>query len=414
MSLRGFLVVPLAAASLAGILLAQGQPGAPGGAANRPIPEYMSGPYEQVPDWPQFVDDAATMTWGRTPTVFAESPDRIFVMQSGLVPWSWRRMARPEGGGTGLRFANDATNCAATTVQGGSKHLTAGEPTPCKPGEVPLIEKSGKTIPGAKWEKIFMIFDRSGKMVETWDHYIPLGTHPHSVLVSPYDPDKHVWVIDDESEQIFKFTRTGKLVMTLGEFRVRKSDQTHFGGPTGIAFLPNGDMFISDGYHNARVVKYSKDGKYISEFGTAGTSPGEFRLPHSIAMDAKGRIYVADRSNDRVQVFDQNGKVLQVWPNIAMPNFIAITRDQHAVVVDGRYDKILKYDLNGKLMSAWGTFGAAPGQIWGVHGLSVDSEGNLYTASVFGGKAQKFRPRKGVDPAQLIGPLASPGSLNLR
>jgi peptidylamidoglycolate lyase len=407
MTRASLFALPVAVLALA--CLAYAQEGRPAAASG--VPEYMAGPYEEVENWPIPLDPQ--YSWGRTPAIFAETPDRVFVMQSGLVPWTWKKSASREGGGTGLRAANEATHCAATTITNGSKHTRADEPTPCVAGQNPVVEKSGQPVPGARWEKILMIVDRNGKLVETWDQHIGLFTHPHSVLINPYDPDKHVWVIDDESEQIFKFTKDGKLVMTLGEFRVARSDATHFGGPTGIAWLPNGDMFISDGYHNARVVKYSKEGRYLSEWGRPGTAPGQFRLPHAIAIDAQGRVYVCDRSNNRVQVFDQTGKVLAVWPNIGMPNFIAITKDQHAIVVDGRNDKFLKYDLTGTLLSAWGTFGSGPGQIWGIHSFNVDNEGTLYTASVFGGKAQKFRPRKGADPSLLFGPFTTPGSLNL-
>ena len=334
--------------------------------------------------------------------MFAESPDRVFVMQSGLVPWTWKRLQGPAlGGGTLLHSANNATHCASTVVR---------EPN-CTPGRVPLAEKSGKQIPGARWDHVLMIFDRSGKLVDSWEQHNDLFTHPHNITINPYDPERHVWVVDAGSEQIFKFTNGGKLVMTMGEFRVTGNDETHFGNPSGIAFLPNGDFYVSDGYRNTRVVKFSKDGKYLMEWGKPGDGPGEFNLPHGIAIDAQGRLYVVDRSNSRIQVFDLNGKYLDQWPGLRLPLYIAVSKDQHVWVSSGRSNKILKYDLNGHLVYSWGTFGARPGQIWGVHGFSTDAEGNLYVAEVFAGRAQKLRPRQGADPKFLVGPLASPGSL---
>jgi len=193
--------------------------------------------------------------------------------------------------------------------------------------------------------------------------------------------------------------------MTLGEAKVAASDTTHFGGPSDLEFLPNGDFFVSDGYRNTRIVKYSKDGKYLMEWGKPGKGPGEFNLPHSVAIDARQRVYVADRGNSRIQVFDVNGKYLDEWPDIRFPLYIAVSKDQHLWVSDGLTQKILKYDLNGKLLYSWGTFGGEPGQMWATHGFSVDSNGNFYTAEVYGGRAQKFRPKPGATPANLVGAL---------
>ena len=367
------------------------------GQARRLPPEYVSGPYEVDLDWPKPL--SPDHTWGRTPTIFAESPDRVFVMQSGLVPWSWKKTENSIGGQVpSVRAANVATHCAASQVPAGT----------CAAQSNPMVEqRTGKPIAGGRWDHLLMIVDATGRVVESWDQHNHLFTHPHSIAISPYDPERHVWVVDDDSEQIFKFTSDGTLVMTIGEFRVRGNDSTHLGGPSGITWLPNGDFYVTDGYKNSRVVKFSKDGKYLMEFGKPGTGPGEFRTPHGLAIDAKGRLYIADRTNDRIQVFDANGTFLKQWPNIGMPNYIAISRDQqYAWVADGRNNKILKYDLEGNLLYSWGTFGFDPGLIWCVHGFSTDAQGNLYTAEVFSGRAQKFRPRKGADSSHLVGPLA--------
>ena len=147
------------------------------------------------------------------------------------------------------------------------------------------------------------------------------------------------------------------------------------------------------------------------EWGKPGDGPGEFNLPHGIAIDAQGRVYVVDRSNSRIQVFDLNGKYLDQWPGLRLPLYISVSKDQHVWVSSGRSNKMLKYDLNGHLLYSWGTFGAQPGHLWGVHSFDTDSEGDLYIGEVFAGRAQKLRPRKGADPKFLVGPLASPGSL---
>jgi len=245
---------------------------------------------------------------------------------------------------------------------------------------------------------------RAVRVAHDAEQHNKLFVRPHRVVMNPYDPERHVWVIDDGAHSIYKFTRDQKLVMTLGEFRKPASDQTHFGRPTDIAWLPNGDFFVSDGYENTRVVKFNKDGKYLLEWGKPGkTAPAEFNTVHGIAVDNQRRVYVADRANSRIQIFDENGKFLDQWPNIRFPYYIYISRDQHLWVGDGYTNKILKYDLNGKLLYSWGTFGSFPGGIWGPHQFSVDSENNFYIADVHNGRIQKFRPKQGSDPATLVG-----------
>jgi len=263
-----------------------------------------------------------------------------------------------------------------------------------------------------RWKNCLVIVDGEGRFLEAWTQHDQLFKRPHRVLVSPYDPERHVWLVDDGRHQIFKFTNDGKkLVLTLGEKDVPKSDPSHFARPTDIAWLPDGTFFVSDGYTNTRVVKFSKDGKYLMEWGKPGKGPSEFDTVHSLAVGKDRRVYVSDRSNHRVQMFDENGKYLDEWPNIRSPYYLYMSADQHLWVSDGVTNKILKYDLNGKLLDSWGTFGAFPGGMWGVHQISVDTEGNLYTAEVFNGRPQKFRARLGADRSRLVGaPLPLMGS----
>ncbi len=397
----------------------------------------VSGPYEVVPNWPQWFG-APDMTWGRTSSVFAESPDRVFVLMSGVLPTHWRNiqdggkeLARQVGPGWAerqpLRRTDDSTHCAssrpALTAWKGKKQEHF--PWYCEVGKDGKIIDStvqfytGEPIPGAKWEHVITVYNREGKLIEDWTQWDKILSHPHFIMINPYDPEKHVWVVDTGMDQIHKFTNDGKkLVMSIGEAHVPGYDQTHLATPTMIAFFPNGDFYVSDGYSDGgggtRVVKFNKDGKYLMEWGKPGNGPGEFNTVHSIAADAQGRIYVADRTNRRVQIFDGNGKFLDMWPNIPFPNHIAISKAQHLWVADGYVNKLLEFDLNGKLLSSFGTFGNAPGYFWGTHYFHTDSDGNLYTADVFGGHVQKFRPKKDADPKRLIGPVTSPGSTGLK
>ena len=162
----------------------------------------------------------------------------------------------------------------------------------------------------------------------------------------PYDPERHVWLVDDGAHSIYKFTNDGKkLVMTLGEFKVPGDDERHFGRPTEIAWLPDGTFFVSDGYTNTRVVKFDRNGKFLMTWGMKGnepieTRPGYMNTVHAIAIDAKRRVYVSDRANSRVQVFDENGKFLDVWPGIRRPYSFLMSADQHLWIADGNTQKM--------------------------------------------------------------------------
>lgn len=355
-----FTLALLVAAAL-GVAFAQDKSSEKGG-------ENETGPYDVAENWPVPLGHQG-WTWGSQGGVFAETPNRIFILQRGELPVPEKA---PEGytGGYGS-FGQPATQ---------------GKP---------------------RMENCILVVDSSGKLIENWtqwDHLFVGGRGPHHIKISPYDPEKHIWIVDDVLDQIFEFTHDGKeLVMTLGEKGVQGADDKHFARPTDIAWLPDGTFFISDGYVNTRVVKFDKNGKYLMTWGTKGKGPGQFDLPHSIDIDANRRVYVADRSNSRIQIFDENGKYITEWDHIRSPYHILITADQHLWVADGVTNKFLKYDLNGKLLYSWGTYGSFPGAFWGVHQFSVDSDGNLYAAETFGGRTQKFMPKKGADPASLIG-----------
>lgn len=325
--------------------------------------EDETGPYEVVEDWPQPLKSHEGWTWGSTGGIFAETPDKIFIFQRGELPVDPAR----------------------------TESATRGEP---------------------RWEHVLIVVDGDGKLIDNWKQHEHLFKRPHKVLISPYDPEKHVWLVDDGNHQVFKFTNGGEeLVMTLGEAGVEGSDETHFARPTDIAWLPDGTFFVSDGYTNTRVVKFSKDGEYLMEWGTPGTGPGEFNLVHAVATDDQRRVYVSDRSNHRIQIFDENGNYLDEWANIRSPYCLYMAADQHLWVGDGVTNKILKYDLSGKLLYSWGTYGSFPGGLWGPHQLSVDQDGNLYIAEVHNGRAQKFRPKEGADPTKRVGhPVRLPTS----
>lgn len=253
-----------------------------------------------------------------------------------------------------------------------------------------------------------MILDANGNVVEEWKQWDSLFKMPHRVTISPYDPERNVWIIDRDNDQIFKFSHDGKqLLMTLGEKGVQGNDDKHFGRPADISFLPDGSFYVADGYANTRVVKFDKNGKFLFAWGSEGSGPGQFKVQvHDVAVDQKGRVLVADRGNDRIQIFDASGKYLDQWPNIKKPSFIWVTKSGSVWVVSGQGNRLAEYDLNGRLLTYWGMYGRGPGEFDDPHDLSVDAAGNLYVSIYSTQKAglEKFAPRPDADPKRLVGP----------
>ncbi len=339
----------------------------------------LSGPYDVVAGWsPQSVQTPGYIR-GSQAGVFAETPDRVFLVQRGELKLPDKL---PEG------FAN---------FWGSLNMGQANNQRPLMHNAITIVDRNGKVVEAwTQWDRLF----------ETGSGHPerPGRQHgPHSAAISPFDPEHHVWIIDDKGQQIFKFTNDGKkLVMTVGVAQVPGNDQTHLGGSTDIAWLPDESFVVSDGYDNSRVVKFDKNGKYLTSW--EGPLPPRMNVPHSIATDKNGRVYVADRGNNRIFVHDANGKHLDTWPNIIGPAHIMMTADQHLIVGTLNTNKMYKFDLNGKMITSWGTAGQLPGATDGIHGFHTDSEGNLYIAETFGGRTQKFVPRAGADKARLIGP----------
>jgi sugar lactone lactonase YvrE len=155
--------------------------------------------------------------------------------------------------------------------------------------------------------------------------------HPHGLYV---DSEDNVWVTDDhggdgKGHQVFKFSPQGKVLLTLGRAGIAGTGPDTFNAPTDVMVAPKGDIFVSDGHGgetNARIVKFSKDGKFITTWGQKGSGAGEFNIPHSLALDAAGRLFVADRANNRIQIFDQNGGFIAQWKQFGRPSGLFIDK----------------------------------------------------------------------------------------
>jgi sugar lactone lactonase YvrE len=185
-------------------------------------------------------------------------------------------------------------------------------------------------------------FDSSGKLVTSFG--AGMFVSPHGIHV---DRQGNIWLADGagkdgKGQQVFKFSPDGKVLMTLGKPGVAGDSQDTFNPPSDILVAPNGDVFVADGHGgntNARIVKFSKDGKFIKAWGKKGSGPGEFDTPHSLAMDSSGRLFVADRGNSRIQIFDQDGRFLAEWKQFGRPSGIFIDRNDVLYAADTQSDE---------------------------------------------------------------------------
>ena len=239
-----------------------------------------------------------------------------------------------------------------------------------------------------------MIFDRDGNYLSSWG--AGLFPFPHAIIL---DKDDNVWVVERNECQIKKFTNDGQLLMTIGTKGFRSdtgvdnsvfssngwNTVTHggdpFNMPAGIALNDAGEIFIADGYGNARVHKFAADGTHLLSWGEPGTGPGQFNLPHGAWIDRSGRLLIADRENDRVQVFTQNGEHLATWPSKLIGAAVMFVDDEDNVYIaehNGGMVSIL--NLEGERLAQWGSMTHRS-----CHGIWVDSHKDLYVVEPYEG-----------------------------
>lgn len=258
----------------------------------------------------------------------------------------------------------------------------------------------GRTFDQPISSPVVMCFDaKTGQLLNSWG----AGTFliPHGLRVDQQD---NVWVTDIQLHQVLKFSHAGKLLMAVGERGVPGLDGAHFNKPTDIAVAPDGSFYVSDGYGNSRVAKFAPDGKFILDWGHKGAGPGEFDTPHGITVDRDSRIYVADRSNSRIQVFKNDGTFLDQWKSseLGRPWAVTVGSDGYLYVVDGSDLKpwqpdrshILKLNLNGNIIDKWASYGDYDGQIYWGHDIAVGRDGAVYVGDILGRRVQKFVPGK--------------------
>jgi sugar lactone lactonase YvrE len=275
--------------------------------------------------------------------------------------------------------------------------VTAVEPSP--DGSIYVIHRCFANSCAGRREAPILKYDASGKLLKAWGE--GRFIFPHGATV---DRDGHLWVTDARGEngkghQVFEFSSDGDVLMTLGKAGVSGSGPDLFDQPTDVVVAPSGDVFVTDSHRggkNNRVVKFTKAGTFVKEWGRKGSGPGEFSEPHSIAMDSRGRLFVGDRENNRIQIFDQDGRYIAEWRQFGRPSGIFITRDDTIYVADSESGPDTgAHELAGikkgiRIGSAKDgrvvafiedTESTAPDHS-GAEGVGVDLHGNVYGAVV--------------------------------
>lgn len=254
-----------------------------------------------------------------------------------------------------------------------------------------------------------MIFDRDGTFLSSWGE--GLFVRPHGIFIGP---DDSVYCTDDTDHTVRKFTSDGRLLLTLGtrgkpsdtgatsmDFRtiVRAGPPFHY--PCNVALAPSGEIYVCDGYGNARIHKFAPDGRLLFSWGEPGSGPGQFHIPHGIAVDWSGTVLVADRENSRIQFFNDNGKYHHEWTDVARPCQVFVDCDGIVYVAELGYragmwsgttapqpdatgGRVSIFDSNGSLLARWGggLNPCVPGDFFAPHDICVDSHRDIYVAEV--------------------------------
>ena len=271
------------------------------------------------------------------------------------------------------------------------------------------IDEEGLIWTLNRGEMPVQVYSPEGKLVRQWGRN--LFVSPHQIR---FGPEGHVWIADSHAHVVYKFSRDGDRLLTIGIPGVPGEDNRHLKMPTDMVEAPTGEIYISDGYRNNRIVVCNAKGEFIRTWGKLGTEAGQLSLPHSIARDSKGRIYVADRNNSRVQIFTEEGQFLSQWTNLCQPWTIRITAKDEIYVagasptqwrkediqlgIPPKDQIVMKFDTTGRVLAWWrfpqgpdkAGLGVKPGELSWVHGIAVDARGDLYLGDIMGQRAQRF------------------------
>ncbi len=270
-------------------------------------------------------------------------------------------------------------------------------------GNVWVFERcGGNTCAGSNVPPVVQL-DPSGKFLRAFG--AGMFVFPHGIHL---DREGNVWVADAQGKdgkghQVVKFSSEGRVLLVLGKAGVAGEGQDTFNQPSDVVTGPSGDIFVADGHggdSNARIVKFSKDGKFIKAWGKKGTGPGEFNTPHGVAFDSQGRLFVADRGNSRIQIFDQDGKFLEEWKQFGRPSGIFIDANDIMYVADHQSDAKLNPGFkrgirigsakDGSVKVLIPGLGTAPETQSVGEGVAADAMGNVYMAETGGMTVRKY------------------------
>ena len=370
---RGLLAASLGAAAVIAVSSASAQT-APTGNARGPI---GPSPYDVQSLWHEPFAEPG-FAFGGNSGVWAESPDRIIVAQRGetVLPYPIKEDF--------LGFAGDM-------------------------GINVLFETNRRV-----WNNCLYVLNGEGVVTELWDQWDYLcegsdGPGHHRVRISPYDPEKRVWVINETFPQIYVLSNDGsELLMPLGEKLVPGDDATHFARPQDVAFLPDGRILIADGLDNHRIMIMDADLNYLGEFGGFGEEPGQFNGIHAVGVGPDGLIFALDRSGGRINVFRTTDdpaamEFVDVWDGFTLPLDISVNEDSVWITDLGPL-RFVNLDFEGNYRYTWLGPRELPDGYIEVHTFSVDSALNLYGGDNQYGRSQKFVPKPDADPKLLIQP----------
>ena len=229
------------------------------------------------------------------------------------------------------------------------------------------------------------IWDTDGNFISSWGEGT-FSANPHGIYIAPND---NVWLVDRDYHIATEYSPAGESLRTLGE---KLNPAPSFRGvpfnmPSGLAIAPNGDMFVSDGYGAHRVHKFSADGELLLSWGKEGTGPGEFALLHNIWVDSRSRVFICDRENSRIQIFDSDGNFIEEWTDLVRPGDVWVLDDVVHVIESGPEGGVSLWDLDQNLITRWRSNEPEAGSILGGHGICVDSQGSIYVTEI--GRGQR-------------------------
>ena len=253
------------------------------------------------------------------------------------------------------------------------------------------VNSKGHIFIANKGEMKLIEFDADGNFVRSLAADVLIA--PHGLRI---DKDDNIWVTDIETHMVFRINPNGRISLVLGQKDASGLiDDTRnmilFNKPADIAFGLDSEIYIADGYGNSRMVKLDKYGNFMKAWGEKGDENGNFNNPHNVVVDKNGLVYVADRHNNRLQVFSANGDFIRSWTHVGTPWGLAISDNQEIFMTDGNNEKILKLNLEGDIIGAYGHgAGQGLGQMRTAHGIALDKENNIYITEVLNWRVQKF------------------------